>query len=104
MRAGGAAAALANLRVNPGGDWTTQAGNPYVLIDAIGAEILKQKADEGDRAAQFSLGVKLMSEEAEGGAVTLRDAAGKAEVGLALCTDTTRHAHHTEMRRWSPYD
>ena len=59
-----AAAALANLRVNPGGDWTTQAGNPSVLFRALGAEVVKQKADAGDRAAQYTQGCRLVNEVA----------------------------------------
>jgi hypothetical protein len=35
---------------------------PTVLLVALGSEILKQKADAGDRAAQFSQGMRLMVE------------------------------------------
>jgi hypothetical protein len=49
--AAGAAAALANVNVNvnPVGDWTTQAADPNVLPRALGADILKRRAAEGDR-------------------------------------------------------
>jgi hypothetical protein len=85
--AAGAAAALANLSVDPGGDWTTQASDPFALYESLGREILKQKADAGDRAAQFSQGWILVAESDEDVA-GLSGAAGRsprALVGLALC-------------------
>lgn len=50
---GGAAAALENLNVNvnPGGDWTTQEADPDVLLQGLGADILRQRAAAGDRGA-----------------------------------------------------
>jgi len=49
--AAGATAALANLHVNSGGggDWRTQAEDPWVLVRALPAEIVKQRASKGDR-------------------------------------------------------
>jgi len=52
--AGGAAAARANphaatTTMNPRGDWTTQAGDPNDLFRSTGPEILKRRADAGDR-------------------------------------------------------
>ena len=85
--AAGAAAALANLNVN--GDWTTQTEDPHVLINALGPRSLKQKAAEGDRAAQYSLGFHLVSGaggytgKVPGGAACRT---AEAEVGLEGCT------------------
>jgi len=42
-----AAAALAKLNVHPGGDWSTQEGDPNVYCEALGAEVLIQAAAEG---------------------------------------------------------
>ena len=95
----GAAAALANLNVNARGDWTTQAEDPWVLVRALGAGILKHRAGEGDREAQYSQGYSLMSDAGVPG--TPLGAAGrspKADVGLALCTALFPVAHPTEMR------
>jgi len=102
---GGAAAALANVHLNsrnPGGDWTTQAPDPVLLFDAVGAEVVKQGAGAGDREAQFSQGYRLLCEA--GGASTLLGAASgpKADVGFALRTaqfpgrspDKTRRRDH----------
>jgi TPR repeat protein len=61
--AGAAAAALANLNVNvnpPLGDWTTQAKDPTVLLRALDPQMVKQRADAGDRDAQYSLGYALV--------------------------------------------
>jgi hypothetical protein len=33
------------------------------LFHAIGAQVVKRKADEGDREAQWSLGYRLLSED-----------------------------------------
>ena len=35
--------------LNPGGDWTTQTENPNVLLRALGAEVVTQRAGAGDR-------------------------------------------------------
>ena len=91
--AGGAAAARANphphvATMNPRGDSTTQAGDPNDLFQSTGPEILKTRADRGDREAQYTLGYWLVS-EAEGPAATRLGTAGrspKADVGLALYT------------------
>ena len=64
--ASGAAAARADVHVNPVGDWTTQTADPNVLFYALGAQILAQRANAGDMEAQFSAGCQLMW-EAEGG-------------------------------------
>jgi len=82
----GAAAALANLNVSPVDDWTTQTEDPWVLVRALGAEVVKRRAGEGERDAQFSLGYRLLLEE--GGSTESAPSAGdrstKAYVGLAL--------------------
>jgi hypothetical protein len=86
--AGCAAAACANVVTNPVGDWTTQASDPYVLIRALGADVVKHRAGAGDRGAQYSQGYKLVR-EADGGAGPRLGAGGrspKADVGFALCT------------------
>jgi TPR repeat protein len=62
--AAGAAAALGNLYVNvnpPLGDWTTQAKDANALFDALGPQMVKQRAAAGDRDAQYSLGYMLVS-------------------------------------------
>ena len=86
--AAGAAAALAqgNVNVKPVGDWTTQAADPLLLLRALGAEVVKQRAGEGDMEAQWSRGYRLVS-EAEGAVGTPLGTAGrspKADVGCAL--------------------
>jgi hypothetical protein len=95
----GAAAALADSGVDPGGDWTTQAEDPNVLIEALPTAILKQTADAGDRAAQFSHGCLLMAEASPTMTPHAADRSPKAKVGLALYTSG---AHQTELCRWSP--
>ena len=101
--AGGAAAALANLNVhvNPVGDWTTQAADPGVLLETLGIDVLKRRAEAGDREAQFSQGCLLMNEAGVPG--TPLGAGGrspKADVGFVeLCTDQFPVDHKTEM--WS---
>jgi hypothetical protein len=52
---GGAGAARANVNMNPVGDWTTQAADPYALLHAIGPHVVKERARAGDREAQWSL-------------------------------------------------
>jgi len=69
--------------------------DPSVLLDALGAEAVKQRAATGDGAAQFSLGILLVS-EADGGEGTPLGGSGrspKADVGLALCTAQFPVAH-----------
>jgi hypothetical protein len=53
--AGGAATARANVNMNPVGVWTTQAEDPGVLYNALGAEMVNLRASAGDREAQWSL-------------------------------------------------
>jgi len=78
--AGTGEAANVNVNVNPVGDWTTQAEDPGALIRALGGEIVRQRAAEGDREAQFSLGLGLLK------AAGTFQGSPKAEVGLALRT------------------
>ena len=109
--AGGAAAALANLNVNvnPGGDWTTQAADSNLLFRALGAEIVKQRAGEGDREAQWSLG-RLLVKAADRAARTPVGTASKspkveeglAEEGLALLEKAAGHASYSTSGQDSP--
>jgi len=64
--AAGAAAALENLNVNVNqlGDWTSQTEDASVLVRALGVEVVKKMAGEGDRDAQYSRGIMLVSEAA----------------------------------------
>jgi len=96
--AAGAAAALANLNVDPPGDWTTQAADPNVLFRALGDSFVKRKAAEGDREAQFSWGVRVMSEAAGVSGVHIGSGgrSPKAEAGLELWNKFPV-AHNTEM-------
>ena len=67
----GAAAALANLNVNvnpPLGDWTTQEEDPNELFDALGPQMVRQRAVAGDREAQYYLGYAFVSEAELAGA------------------------------------
>ena len=93
--AAGAAATLVNVHLNPRdpavGDWTTQAADPRVLVRALGAEIVRQRAGAGDREAQWSQGYKLVREAGVPG--TPLGAAGrspKADVGLHLALRSFR--------------
>ena len=74
--AGGAAAARADVPVNPGGDWTTQTEDPSTLVDALGAEVVMRRAALGDMESQWSVGFMLM----DGAASSSRS----ADVGLTL--------------------
>ena len=59
--------------------------NPSALIEALGAEVVKQKAAQGDGEAQFSQGCLLVS-RADGNVGDLLGASGRspvADVGLA---------------------
>jgi len=97
--AAGAAAALAALHVNQVGDWTTQAEHPKAMFEALGARVVRRKAGEGDREAQFSLGCQLMH-AAEGAADTPLDAAGRsvmADAGLASRFALFTVAYKTEL-------
>jgi len=98
--AGGAGAARANVNMNPVGDWTTQTADPSVLIREVGAEILKRRAGEGDREAQWSLGYRLVS-EADGPAGIEPGAGGrspKADVGVCTLHRTVSRSI-TRLRR-----
>ena len=53
----GAATARANVNVNPVGDWTTQASDPYSLFLEIGPAVVKHRARAGDREASSALAV-----------------------------------------------
>ena len=89
--AAGAAAARARVHGNPVGDWTTQTEDAEVLFRTLGAEVVKQMADAGDRAAQYSLGYTLMDEVA--GVASELGRAAKVDVGMDLCTETFPVAH-----------
>jgi hypothetical protein len=103
--AGGAAAAHASANVNPVGDWKTQAADPDLLVRALGGELVKERAGEGDMEAQWSWGCRLLGELA-GAAGTLSAAAGRspqADVGFALCNARFPFAHQTATRRCGHY-
>jgi len=70
-----------------------------VLYEALGVEVLKQRAAKGEGEAQFSQGCLLVS-RADGNAGSL-GASGRspmADVGSALPTCTFRVANRTEAR------
>ena len=84
--AAGATAALANLGVDPGGDWTTQDEDYRVLVRSLGPRVVQQRAIAGNREAQYSLGRVLVAGAGAGDAGG-SGAAGrppKGLVGLAL--------------------
>ena len=90
-----AAAALANLNVNPGGDWTTQAEDEDSanLIQALGVEKVKQLAEQGVREAQYSMGLYLIDEYG-------RDALGRGDVdeaGTPLDTGTAGRTPESDV-------
>ena len=58
---------------------------PPALVHALGAQVVKQKADEGDRAAQYGQGWRLINEERVAGAGGAGRSSAKVEVGMALC-------------------
>ena len=73
-----------------------------MLIHALGAEVVKQKAAKGEGEAQFSQGCMLVS-EADVGHAGLLGASGRsptADVGLALSNNVFPVAHRTEARRY----
>jgi len=82
--------------------------DPSALCEALGVVVVRQRAAEGDREAQFSLGYVLVDEADEDAGATHLGASGrspKADVGLALCTAQFPVAHQTEMRcGWSLAD
>ena len=58
--------------------------DPSALFETIGFEVVRQRAAEGDREAQFSLGYALVCEADEDGGATHVGASGrspKADVG-----------------------
>ena len=83
---GGASAAAAPAApANPGGDWSTQAEDATLLHQALGPDLLKQRATEGDPAAQYSQGHKLMGEAGMAAGERVLGAGGrspKADVGF----------------------
>jgi hypothetical protein len=79
--------------------WRVIAAWPYssVLFQALGAEVLQQRAAKGDGEAQFSQGCMLVS-RADGTPGRPLGAGGSspmADVGLALCTAQFPVAHQT---------
>jgi hypothetical protein len=66
--------------------------DPSALFEALGAEIVHQRAYTGEGEAQFSLGCLLVS-RAEG------DVALASDVGLALSTYEFRLEDSSEARR-----
>jgi len=98
--AGGAAAAGANVNMNPVGDWTTQTSDPFVLFRALGDDVVKQKADAGDRESQFSLGYRLLNAADSAAGATLLGAGGrspKADEGTALLEQAAGQGHAYAM-------
>jgi len=74
--------------------------DPSALFEALGPAIVIRRAGEGDRHAQYCLGVWLTNEATvAAGTGTPMGAGGrspKAEVGLALRTTQYPIVHHTE--------
>jgi hypothetical protein len=60
--AGGAAAARANLNMNPVGDWTTQAEDPLVFFQALGANIVKLRAVAGHGRSKSQVSIYPLSQ------------------------------------------
>jgi len=59
-----AAAAAANVNPrNPVGDWTTQAEDPDALLRAMGGNIVRQRAAEGDRQGLTLVHVRAQLEQ-----------------------------------------
>ena len=93
-------AARVDVTKRPLGDWKTQAADPWLLLNALGVEILKLRVAEGDREAQWTQGC-LLRVPAGGGAGMAQGASGRstqADAGLARCTAQFPVAHKTEMR------
>jgi hypothetical protein len=123
--AGGAAAARADLNVNPLGHWRTQTEDPYVgpgrrallathvigchlsqrrqtrriltwramtawpdplaMLDALGLEVIQQRAAKGDGEAQFSLGWLLVrGADGQAGEQGTSGRSPRSDVGFAL--------------------
>jgi len=95
--AGGAAAAHANVNMNPVGDWTTQAEDPVVLFHAIGAQVVEQRARAGDSDAQYSMGFRLVREADGAEDLGAGGRSPKADVGVYLHCTVSRFL--TKLRR-----
>ena len=77
-------------------DWP----DPSVLLRALGAEIVQQRAANGEGEAQFSQGCLLVSEaDGNAGSFGLGGRSPLADVGFALSTYMSRIAHRAEARR-----
>jgi len=77
--------------------------DPSALVDALGGEVVKQRAAMGEGEAQFSQGCLLVS--GADGNVGFMGAGGRspmADVGLALCTYMFRAALRAEASMRSP--
>ena len=112
--AAGAAAAAApansHVNVNLGGDWRTQNEDPMLLFQALGAangghggEEVRQKADQGDRDAQYSVGYMMIhfaSEMPKGSRVGAAGRSPEADVGLA-CTENESNVPDRDASRCS---
>jgi len=76
---------------------------PLALVEALGVEVVEQRAAKGEGEAQFSMGCALVSlaDGVVGGVGTPLGTAGrsaKADVGLKLCTAQLPVAHQTKAR------
>jgi len=97
--AAGVAAALANMNVNPLGDWTTLAEDPEVLFGAgerADVEMVKRKAAAGDREAQYSIGFLIINSTSTGEGTPLGGEAGRtpvAEQGMAYLAKAAGQGH-----------
>jgi len=68
--------------------------DPLALVDALGAEVVKQRAAKGEGEAQFSQGCMLVFEaDGDAGLLGAGGRSPKADVGLALCTPQFPVAH-----------
>lgn len=93
--AGGAEASAAHanvhvtLNVNNRCGWSKQTEDPNLLFGAFDYEDVKQKAGEGDRGAQYSLGCRLTLTDGEAGTpLRAGDIPPTANVGLDLAPHT----------------
>ena len=111
----GATSTRAHANVTPLGDWRTQTEDPFMLSRAVGANVVKQMADAGDGAAQYSLGrvliqdagADVLTEDAGADAVAGAGVLGAAaaEVGSDLCTDMYQECSPewcVHVHKWSP--
>ena len=87
----GAAAALETVNMNPLGDWTTQEKHHAALFRALGSQTVKQRAGEGDREAQWSLGMRFMGEaDGVGAPLGASGRSPEAKAGLAWHRSVSR--------------